>query len=275
VGALLDTGGPTDPGAVPAGSAAIDGGNASGCPGTDQRGVTRPQQAACDIGAYEFGPASATTGSAATVGVTTASISGTLHPNLRASDYHFEYGPTGSYGSSTPSIGAGSGNQPLPVSAALTGLKAATTYHYRFVATNADGTTAGTDRTFTTRAFPGSTLHGRRLRADRKGRIALNLSCPGGTAGGTCASVASLYGATGKLPVKASRRTRRAKLLGRARLSTPAGQSVTRRLRLSRKGRKALRKGRATRARMVLSTRDGAGNSKTSVYRVTVRAVRR
>jgi hypothetical protein len=36
-----------------AGSPAIDAGAADVCPGTDQRGVTRPQGAGCDIGAYE------------------------------------------------------------------------------------------------------------------------------------------------------------------------------------------------------------------------------
>jgi CSLREA domain-containing protein len=36
------------------GSPAIDAGDNSNCPGTDQRGVARPQGAACDIGAYEF-----------------------------------------------------------------------------------------------------------------------------------------------------------------------------------------------------------------------------
>jgi hypothetical protein len=36
-----------------AGSSAIDSGNDATCPATDQRGVTRPQGAHCDIGAYE------------------------------------------------------------------------------------------------------------------------------------------------------------------------------------------------------------------------------
>ena len=36
------------------GSPAIDTGNATGCPPTDQRGVTRPQGLACDIGAVEY-----------------------------------------------------------------------------------------------------------------------------------------------------------------------------------------------------------------------------
>ncbi len=40
------------------GSPAIDHGGtaADGCPATDQRGVIRPQGAACDIGAFEATP---------------------------------------------------------------------------------------------------------------------------------------------------------------------------------------------------------------------------
>ncbi len=37
-----------------AGSPAIDAGDNGACPATDQRGVTRPQGATCDIGAYEY-----------------------------------------------------------------------------------------------------------------------------------------------------------------------------------------------------------------------------
>ncbi|WP_234352968.1 right-handed parallel beta-helix repeat-containing protein [Streptomyces sp. NRRL B-1140] len=50
-GPLTDNGGPTDTVALLPGSPALD--TADGCPGTDQRGVARPQGAACDMGAYE------------------------------------------------------------------------------------------------------------------------------------------------------------------------------------------------------------------------------
>ncbi|MEU9670490.1 choice-of-anchor Q domain-containing protein [Streptomyces bobili] len=54
VGPLADNGGPTDTTALLPGSPAIDA--AGDCPATDQRGVARPQGAACDIGAYEHAP---------------------------------------------------------------------------------------------------------------------------------------------------------------------------------------------------------------------------
>jgi CSLREA domain-containing protein len=53
LGPLANNGGPTDTQALLAGSPAIDAGNNATCLPTDQRGVTRPQGPACDIGAYE------------------------------------------------------------------------------------------------------------------------------------------------------------------------------------------------------------------------------
>ena len=51
--ALADNGGFTRTIALEVGSPAINAGSIAGCPATDQRGVARPQGAACDIGAYE------------------------------------------------------------------------------------------------------------------------------------------------------------------------------------------------------------------------------
>jgi uncharacterized protein (UPF0333 family) len=53
LGPLANNGGPTQTHALLPGSPAIDAGTNTGCPATDQRGVPRPQGAACDIGAYE------------------------------------------------------------------------------------------------------------------------------------------------------------------------------------------------------------------------------
>lgn len=53
LGALAENGGFTMTMALLPGSPAIDAGSALSCPATDQRGVSRPQGNACDIGAYE------------------------------------------------------------------------------------------------------------------------------------------------------------------------------------------------------------------------------
>ncbi|MGH2364712.1 MAG: S8 family serine peptidase, partial [Chloroflexota bacterium] len=55
LGPLANNGGPTETMALLSGSPAIDTGgtSANGCPSVDQPGLSRPQGAACDIGAYE------------------------------------------------------------------------------------------------------------------------------------------------------------------------------------------------------------------------------
>lgn len=54
LGTLGDYGGYTDTIPLLPGSSAINAGNDTICPATDQRGVTRPQGSSCDIGSYEY-----------------------------------------------------------------------------------------------------------------------------------------------------------------------------------------------------------------------------
>jgi len=54
IASLADNGGPTYTHALLTGSPAIDAANDALCPATDQRGVSRPQGAHCDIGSYEY-----------------------------------------------------------------------------------------------------------------------------------------------------------------------------------------------------------------------------
>lgn len=53
LGMLADNGGPTETILPEPLSPALDGGTSTGCPATDQRGASRPQGAACDVGAVE------------------------------------------------------------------------------------------------------------------------------------------------------------------------------------------------------------------------------
>ena len=70
---------------------------------------------------------------------------------MSVSDCHFDYGTSVFYDSSAPcSPSPGSGTSAVDVSASLEGLSASTTYHFRIVATNAGGTSFGSDATFTT-----------------------------------------------------------------------------------------------------------------------------
>ena len=93
-------------------------------------------------------PPTVTTGLADAVGQTTATVKGTVDPNGEDAPYVFEYGTTTAYGLKTPEQSAGAGDDLVAVSAALTGLSPATTYHYRLVS----GDVQGADATFTTAA---------------------------------------------------------------------------------------------------------------------------
>jgi hypothetical protein len=94
-------------------------------------------------------PASGVTQSAAT-------LNGSVNPSGTAvTDCHFDWGTSTAYGAAVPCAPSpGSGTSAVPVSAALAGLTAGTTYHFRVVATNATGTSVGADQALTAAAPP-------------------------------------------------------------------------------------------------------------------------
>jgi streptogramin lyase len=94
----------------------------------------------------------AVTGEAPSVTTTTATLTGYVDPEGLATTYHFEYGPTTSYGKTVPVPNGevGSGVVWKAVSQSITGLEEDRTYHYRLVATNSSGTVSGQDHTFAT-----------------------------------------------------------------------------------------------------------------------------
>ena len=100
------------------------------------------------------GAPSVTTDAASSVAPTAARLNGRVTPNGAATSWYFEYGTTTRYGSRTPTKNAGSGTNAAKVSFSLTGLRRTTTYHYRLVAANGSGTTAGGDRSFSTSLAP-------------------------------------------------------------------------------------------------------------------------
>lgn len=92
----------------------------------------------------------ASTGNATAITSISARLNGTVNPEGQATTYQFEYGTTTSYGSETAPTAAGSGSADVKVLAQLTSLTPNTTYHYRLIATNASGTTLGSDVSFKT-----------------------------------------------------------------------------------------------------------------------------
>jgi hypothetical protein len=95
-----------------------------------------------------------TTGGVASVTPTTAVLKGFVNPHGAATTYFFQIGPTLLYGGQTTPASAGKGTKGVRVSAPVSGLAPATTYHYRLVARNRKGLTLGGDRTFKTKKQP-------------------------------------------------------------------------------------------------------------------------
>jgi hypothetical protein len=83
-----------------------------------------------------------------------ATLRGEVNPRGLATTFHFEYGLTAVYTASTPVTPAGVATVATPVTAAIGGLAPTTRYHYRLVASNANGVTVGRDRVFRTRVQP-------------------------------------------------------------------------------------------------------------------------
>lgn len=97
-----------------------------------------------------------TTAAATAVTWSSATLNGTVNPQGTATSYRFQYGETIAYGTTTPTTSAGAGSAGVAVTAALTGLTAQRTYHYRLVALRGDAVVAtGADMTFTTPPDPG------------------------------------------------------------------------------------------------------------------------
>ena len=97
-----------------------------------------------------------TVGTPSGITTSTATINGTINANNATTTVTIQYGLTATYGSTiNANPGFVAGNAPLSITGALSGLAAATTYHYRIVAVNSAGTVNSPDQTFTTAGLPG------------------------------------------------------------------------------------------------------------------------
>lgn len=92
------------------------------------------------------------------VTATTAALSGGVYPNGLDTTYYWQYGTTTSYGEQTQAIDIGSGQAPVAVTGALSGLAPGTVYHYRLVAQNGRGVAYGYDSELTTEPAPVNTM---------------------------------------------------------------------------------------------------------------------
>jgi sugar lactone lactonase YvrE len=109
---------------------------------------------------YRWGPLttvpSVETRGASDVQPREAKLDGTVDPEgVQVTACRFEYGLGTNYGLTAPCSSApGSGNGEVATSVVVSELQPNTTYHYRLVAENANGSNAGGDQTFTTTGPP-------------------------------------------------------------------------------------------------------------------------
>ena len=227
------------------------------------------------------GAPAATTGEPSAVGDTAARVELAANPNGLASHSIVEYGPTPALGSTTSGYAGAAG--PLARSADLVGLAPATSYHYRVVVVSSAGRTVGELKTFTTATEPtplpglvepalpqpvpvveavafGEALRirSRRVSVDWRGVTRVMVVCP--------ASVATAC--AGKLALKVNGRK-----LGSQKFGISPGQRASVKVRFSRKGLRLAEWLWSFRARVVVNTRDVAGNRATSERTVRVRLI--
>jgi hypothetical protein len=94
------------------------------------------------------------TGGVADVQPSTVTLTGTVRPRGAQTTHFFQIGLNRLYGTNTPGLVLARNAGRTRVTAPVTGLVPATTYHYRVVAQNRNGLVFGKDRTFKTKRQP-------------------------------------------------------------------------------------------------------------------------
>lgn len=120
-----------------------------------QRIRRRRTRRRADVHDWASTPQIVSTGGASVISQNTATITGTIDPQGLQTNYGFEIGTEpGNYGPPSGGGSIGAGTTEEAVSLALQDLQPGTTYYYKLIATNVDGTSYGQDETFTTPGFP-------------------------------------------------------------------------------------------------------------------------
>jgi hypothetical protein len=87
------------------------------------------------------------------ISTNSARLNAIIQPNTFPTSVYFEYGRTTNYGMATPVVDAGNGTNMVSVGSIITNLTPGAIYHFRCVATNADGTIVGGDTLFISLPF--------------------------------------------------------------------------------------------------------------------------
>jgi hypothetical protein len=225
--------------------------------------------------ANAYQPDATVTGGASGVGQSTATVSGTVNPEGARASVSFQFGTTTAYGQSTAVQTTGPDNAADAISAALTGLPAGTTFHYRAVATSDFGTQVGADQTVTTQNPPAPPVAG--TASVGHARVAQNtVSVPITCTGSTSCTVSLKLTATKTLrghkviavSARKTKVTHRTVVLGTTSATIAAGHTATVRISLNGTGRRLL----AARHKLTANLTVAQGNRTISTQKVAFKA---
>jgi hypothetical protein len=218
--------------------------------------------------AHTYQPDNVQTGSASGVGTTTGTVAGSVNPAGAPVHVHFDFGKTTSYGSSTASQFLSPGEVQAAFNAALTGLPANTTIHYRAVATSDFGTFVGADKTFKTASSVGTGSAGK---ASVKGTTAsIRLTCKGAS-GASCRftlrmTVTERFRGRRLIAISARKKVRKVIVtVGRASATLRAGQTKVVKVSLNGTGKRLL--ARFHRLHVTLKVTQSLGRNRTATIR--------
>jgi hypothetical protein len=229
--------------------------------------------------ANAYQPDAPVTGAATGVGQSAATVSGSVNPEGARANVSFQFGTTTAYGQSTTAQTTGPDNSADAFSAALTGLPAGTTIHYRAVATSDFGTQVGADQTLTTQKPPAPPVIGKASvgHARVSGRtVSVPITCTGDTSCTVSLRLTATETRRGHRIIAVS--ARKAKLrhktvvLGTATATVKAGGSQTVRISLNRTGRKLLAARHKLTAKLAVTQRISGRNRTISTQKVTFKA---
>jgi hypothetical protein len=231
-----------------------------------------------------YRPAAPVTGSASGVGKNAATVSGTVNPEGARTRVSFQFGTTTSYGHSTPIQTIGPNDAADPFSAALSGLPAGTTVHYRAVATTDFGTQVGADRTLTTQSQssappppppppPTGVGKGSVGGAHVSGTAALvPVACKGDTSCTVSLKLTVTETLRGHRAGAVTARTHKTVVVGRAKATVKPAHKRTVRIALNRKGRGLLATRHRLAARLTVSQRVAGKSSTIATRKLTFKA---
>jgi hypothetical protein len=225
--------------------------------------------------ANAYQPDAPVTGTASAVGQTTATISGTVNPEGARASVSFQFGPTTAYGQTTAVQTTGPDNAADAFSAALSGLPAGTTIHYRAVATSDFGTQVGADQTLTTQSPPVPVVPGKASVGDARvsgNTVSVPITCKGDT---SCTvslklTVTETFHGHKLVAISAHKAkvTHQTVVLGTASATIRAGRTATVRISLNRTGRKLV----AARHKVTAELTVAHGKRTVSTQKVTFKA---